>query len=201
MTKYVVYNPDTAQVIDWLDTEAFSYVLPTTVMLVSDKQFSLQGQPCWVNLDENKLILTPPPGDYYRLAGGKWVLDQTAFDVALLEARRQKTESIKAFRDAMMADYVVIGGYQFQSDSASRIQQMTLTQMAQSGTLPDNLQWQTKNSGVITLTNEMALQFVTLTIAHDMRIFATALAHIGAVEALTEPGAITDYDFSQGWEP
>ena len=73
--------------------------------------------------------------------------------------------------------------------------------MGQAGALPSGLMWQTKNNGMIELTNAIAAQFEVVTIEHDMRLFAVAQAHIAAVNALDDIAAVEAYDWSQGWQP
>ncbi|SUG68553.1 putative cytoplasmic protein [Salmonella enterica subsp. enterica] len=54
---------------------------------------------------------------------------------------------------------------------------------------------------MIELTNDIAAQFETVTMDHDMRLFANAQRHIAAVEALEDIEAVLDYDYSTGWQP
>lgn len=61
---------------------------------------------------------------------------------------------------------------------------MSLTRMGQTKQIPAGLMWQTKNNGLIELTNDIAAQFETVTMDHDMHLFANAQRHIAAVEAL-----------------
>lgn len=125
--------------------------------------------------------------------GEKWVPD-------LESAKQHQISKIKAFRDNLSSDYIVIDGHHFHSDTSSRIQQITLTKMGQAGTIPAGVMWQTKNSGLIELTNEIAAQFEAVTISHDMRLFAKALQHIAAVNALDNVNDVLAYDYSQGWQ-
>lgn len=61
--------------------------------------------------------------------------------------------------------------------------------------------WQTKNLGLLELTDEIAAQFESVTMDHDMRLFANAQRHIAAVEALEDIQAVQAYDYSTGWQP
>ncbi|MCR2424103.1 DUF4376 domain-containing protein, partial [Salmonella enterica] len=79
--------------------------------------------------------------------------------------------------------------------------QMSLTRMGQAQQIPAGLMWQAKNNGLIELTNDIAAQFETVTMDHDMRLFANAQRHIAAVEALEDIEAVLDYDYSTGWQP
>lgn len=117
------------------------------------------------------------------------------------DAKHAKIQQIKAHRDTLTADYIIIDGHHFHSDASSRIQQLSLTKMGQAKQVPPGLMWQTKNHGLIELTNEIAAQFETVTLEHDMRLFANAQRHIAAVEALEDIQAVLDYDYTPGWQP
>ncbi|EBG5297361.1 DUF4376 domain-containing protein [Salmonella enterica subsp. enterica] len=117
------------------------------------------------------------------------------------DIKKSKSQQIKAHRDDVTADYIVIDGNHFHSDANSRIQQMSLTRMGQAQQIPAGLMWQTKNNGLIELTNDIAAQFETVTVDHDMRLFANAQRHIAEVEALEDIQAVIDYDYSSGWQP
>lgn len=121
--------------------------------------------------------------------------------LSLKEAIKEKIIAIKAHRDTLTADYIIIDGHHFHSDTSSRIQQLSLTKMGQAKQVPPGLMWQTKNHGLIELTNEIAAQFETVTLEHDMRLFANAQRHIAAVEALEDIQAVLDYDYTPGWQP
>ncbi|MGA4583944.1 DUF4376 domain-containing protein [Enterobacter hormaechei] len=126
--------------------------------------------------------------------GEKWVPD-------LAGAKQHLISNIKTHRDNLSADHINIDGYHFHSDVSSRIQQLTLSKMGKAGAVPAGVMWQTKNTGLIELTNEIAAKFEDVTIAHDMRLFATALQHINAVEALENVNDVLAYDYSEGWQP
>ncbi|HHW9387681.1 TPA: DUF4376 domain-containing protein [Salmonella enterica] len=198
--KYVHFD-SLFRVINWLDTDQFNIVLPDSVLPVTDAQWRYRDRECWVNPTAGTLVTTPPPGEFYRLSGDKWVYDASAFATALEQVKLQVVQSIKQYRDELTADYIVIDGNHFHSDANSRIQQMTLAKMGQAGVVPPGLMWQTKNNGLIELTNAIAAQFEVVTIEHDMRLFAVAQAHIAAVDALDDIAAVELYDWSQGWQP
>ncbi|KFS50767.1 hypothetical protein SEEB0236_11695 [Salmonella enterica subsp. enterica serovar Bareilly str. CFSAN000236] len=142
-----------------------------------------------------------PPGECYRLNGNTWVYDAASFAIVLDNAKSRVKQAIKVRRDEVTADYIVIDDYHFHSDASSRIQQMSLTRMGQAQQIPAGLMWQTKNNGLIELTNDIAAQFETITVDHDMRLFANAQRHIAAVEALGDIQEVLDYDYSSGWQP
>jgi len=124
---------------------------------------------------------------------------QTLLLPPLDDVKAAKTAAIRKHRDALTEDHIVIDGKHYHSDPKSRIQQMGLARLAATNDIPPGLQWMTKNAGLVTMTNAIALQFEPVTLAHDMALFAAAQAHIDAVEALDTVQAVQDYDFSGGW--
>lgn len=144
-------------------------------------------------LPENTTIISPS-SFFDRWNGETW-------QPSIVDAKQAKIYEIKSHRDRVTADYIIIDGNHFHSDANSRIQQLSLTKMGQAKQIPSGLMWQTKNKGLIELTNEIAAQFETVTMDHDMRLFANAQRHIAAVEALEEIQAVIDYDYSTGWQP
>lgn len=201
MTQYAYYHPSTFEVIDWIDTSPLNVVLPESIVPVSDEQWQLRGKKCWICLTPLSFITTPPPGKFYKLVGDKWVYNPTAFIDALVNAKAAVVQGIKNQRNEVTADYIIIDGNHFHSDANSRIQQLSLTKMGQAKQIPEGLMWQTKNNGLIALTNDIAAQFESVTMDHDMRLFANAQRHIAAVEALEDIEAVTGYDYSTGWQP
>ncbi|EGA4503920.1 TPA: DUF4376 domain-containing protein [Escherichia coli] len=201
MTRYAYYHPVTFEVIDWIDAASFTVELPDSVIPVDDEQWQLKDKPCWICLDPFKIITTPPPDNFYILEDDKWVYNKTLFTVALENTKSQVTQEIKNRRDEITVDYIIINNHHFHSDTNSRIQQLSLTKMGAEKKIPPGLMWKTKNNGLIELTNEIAAQFESVTMDHDMRLFANAQRHIAAVEALDDIQAVLDYDYSTGWQP
>lgn len=201
MTRYAYYHPVTFEVIDWIDAASFTVELPDSVIPVDDEQWQLKDKPCWICLDPFKIITTPPPDNFYILEDDKWVYNKTLFTVALENTKSQVTQEIKNRRDEITVDYIIINNHYFHSDTNSRIQQISLTKMGAEKKIPPGLMWKTKNNGLIELTNEIAAQFESVTMDHDMRLFANAQHHITAVEALDDIQAVLDYDYSTGWQP
>ncbi|ENG3765615.1 DUF4376 domain-containing protein [Salmonella enterica] len=144
-------------------------------------------------LSENVTIISPM-SKFDRWNGETW-------QPSITDAKAAKIQQIKAHRDDVTADYIIIDGNHFHSDANSRIQQMSLTRMGQAKQIPAGLMWQTKNNGLIELTNDIAAQFETVTMDHDMHLFANAQRHIAAVEALGDIQEVLDYDYSSGWQP
>ena len=201
MTRYAYYHPVTFEVIDWIDAASFTVELPDSVIPVDDEQWQLKDKPCWICLDPFKIITTPPPDNFYILEDDKWVYNKTLFTVALENTKAQVTQEIKNRRDEITVDCIIINNHHFHSDTNSRIQQLSLTRMGAEKKIPPGLMWKTKNNGLIELTNEIAAQFESVTMDHDMRLFANAQHHIAAVEALDDIQAVLDYDYSTGWQP
>ena len=198
MTRYAYYHPVTFEVIDWIDAASFTVELPDSVIPVDDEQWQLKDKPCWICLDPFKIITTPPPDNFYILEDDKWVYNKTLFTVALENTKAQVTQEIKNRRDEITVDCIIINNHHFHSDTNSRIQQLSLTKMGAEKKIPPGLMWKTKNNGLIELTNEIASQFESVTMDHDMRLFANAQHHIAAVEALDDIQAVLDYDYSTG---
>lgn len=201
MNLFAHYHPVTFEVIDWINTSSLNVVLPESTISVSEEQWQLKSNRCWICLKPLSIITTPPPGEFYQLEGNKWIFNATAFNTALAGAKEQAVYNIKKHRDTLTADYIIIDGHHFHSDASSRIQQLSLTKMGQAQQVPPGLMWQTKNHGLIELTNETAAQFEMVTLEHDMRLFANAQRHIAAVEALEDIQAVLDYDYTTGWQP
>ena len=144
-------------------------------------------------LPENVTVISPT-GSFERWDGEKW-------QPSITDAKEAKYSAIKNQRDAITTDYIIINNHHFHSDTNSRIQQLSLAKMGAEKKIPPGLMWKTKNNGLIELTNEIAAQFESVTMDHDMRLFANAQRHIAAVEALDDIQAVLDYDYSTGWQP
>lgn len=140
------------------------------------------------------LTAAAPESQYDIWTETGWQKDVSAIKANLIS-------NIKKHRDQLTAEYIIVDGYHFHSDTNSRIQQMTLTKMGKENKIPPGLMWQTKNAGLVELTNEMASKLEDVTIEHDMRLFAKALEHINAVNALETAEEALAYDFTQGWQP
>lgn len=204
MTKYAYYDPESFIVLDWMDTELYNYPERQSLIEVTDQQWQKHtntNKKIWVNGETQSFITTPPPGNFYKLEKGEWIFDQAQMLMVIRGIKAAKIQQIKTKRDEATADYIVIDGNHFHSDANSRIQQMSLTRMGQAKQVPEGLMWQTKNNGLIVLTNDIAAQFEAVTMDHDIRLFANAQRHIAAVEALEEIQTVLDYDHSTGWQP
>ena len=204
MTKYAYYDPEQFIILDWMDTDLYNYPERSSLIELTDKQwqeYTNTNKNVWVNSETLTLITTQPPEDFYRLDKGEWIFDHTQMLAVLNSIKAAKFQQIKTKRDDATTDYIIIDGNHFHSDANSRIQQMSLTRMGQAKQVPEGLMWQTKNNGLIALTNDIAAQFETVTMEHDMRLFANAQHHILAVEALEDIQAVQEYDYSTGWQP
>lgn len=187
-----------------MDTELYNYPERKYLIEVTEQQwqeYANTNNRTWVNSETLSFVTAPPPGNFYKLEKGEWVFDETQMRMVLSDIKAAKIQQIKTRRDTVTADYIIIDGNHFHSDANSRIQQMSLTRMGQAKQIPAGLMWQTKNNGLIKLTNDIAAQFETVTMDHDMRLFANAQRHIAAVEALGNIQEVLDYDYSSGWQP
>ncbi|MBJ2592292.1 hypothetical protein JF957_22790, partial [Salmonella enterica subsp. enterica serovar Hadar] len=110
MTQYAYYHPATFEVIDWIDTSSLNVVLPDSVISMDDEQWRLRDKNCWVYLNHLEFITTPPHGRFYRLQGNEWVYDEALFVSALESVKAQVIQAIKAHRDDVTVDYIVIDG-------------------------------------------------------------------------------------------
>ncbi|NEN49197.1 hypothetical protein G3V81_24815, partial [Escherichia coli] len=120
MSKYAYYDPASLRVLDWMDTESFCYPERTSLIELTEQQWLEhfnQGEYVWVNVEDRTFTTTLPPGDFYRLDGKVWVYDVARFDLELNNAKSQVKQAIKAQRDEVTADYIVIGDYHFHSDA------------------------------------------------------------------------------------
>ncbi|HHA1306327.1 TPA: DUF4376 domain-containing protein [Enterobacter kobei] len=140
------------------------------------------------------LTAVAPDSQFDIWTANGWQKDVSAIKANLISA-------IKKHRDQLTAEYIIVDGYYFHSDANSRIQQMTLTKMGKENKIPPGLMWQTKNSGLIELTNELASKFEDVTIEHDIRLFSKALEHINAVNSIESAEEALAYDITQGWQP
>lgn len=144
-------------------------------------------------LPENITVIKPD-SQFDRWNGQAWLPD-------INDVKTAQIIAVKARRDEVTEDYIIISGNHFHSDTSSRIQQLSLTRMGQAEQIPAGLMWQTKNNGLIELTNETAAQFEAVTMEHDMRLYANAQRHIAALELLDDVQSVLDYDYSTGWQP
>ncbi|HGK4756545.1 TPA: DUF4376 domain-containing protein [Enterobacter cloacae] len=204
MAKYAYYDPKSFIVLDWMNTDLYNYPERQPLIELTEQQwqdYSSSNKQTWVNSETLTFITTPPPEDFYILKKGEWVFDEERMLMTLAKIKTDKIQQIKEKRDEIIADFIIIESYFFHSDTNSRIQQLSLTKMGQEKKIPKGLMWQTKNKGLIELTNDIAAQFETVTMDHDMRLFANAQRHIAAVVELENIQAVIDYDYSTGWQP
>ncbi|EOZ1526153.1 DUF4376 domain-containing protein [Enterobacter hormaechei] len=162
--------------------------------VVTDKNTGMESVITELGPLPETVTTAPRDNVFTKWDGEQWLPDLEA-------AKEFQIAKIKSCRDNLSADHIVIDGLHFHSDTSSRIQQMTLTKMGKAGEIPAGLMWQTKNAGLVELTNEIASQFEEVTMAHDMRLFANALQHIAAVNAMEDVNDILAYDYSEGWQP
>lgn len=178
MSKFAYFNPHDGRILQWIDTDAMSYILPDASLLheCTDAEWELQHQ-----------------GEMMVKAGA--VVPYVAPSPGIAQLKAAKWEAIKAERDRRTDQ----GGYKvgtkwFHSDQKSRSQQLGLVLFGAS--IPASLQWKTMDGSFVTMTQLLAGQVLAAAAASDQAIFAAAEAHRQAMEASADPAA---YDFSTGW--
>lgn len=101
---------------------------------------------------------------------------------------------IKTERDRRMNHSVYAGGYWFNSDSNSRIQQLALVMLG--ANMPPGISWKTMPNTFVTMTPTLALQIFQATALSDMTIFAIAEQKKAAMLLLNNPEV---FDWQSGW--
>lgn len=103
------------------------------------------------------------------------------------------TERIKAKRDHLKFNGVLVSGKWFHTDADSRTQWLGLTLM---GANVPAIPWTTRDGSEITLSPSLVSAVFMATATLDMTAFAVAKAHIAAMLASADPYS---YDFSANW--
>jgi len=147
----------------------------------------------------HELVNVPADLDFLLELGFDQAAAQALLAEPLADLKAAKAAAIRARRDALAESHIVINGNQYHSDVKSRIQQMALAKLAAQDAIPAGLHWMTKNNGPVLLTNDIALQFEPVTLAHDVALFAAAQTHIDAVNALDTAQGVHAYDDTTGW--
>lgn len=101
---------------------------------------------------------------------------------------------IKSERDRRMNHSVYAGGYWFNSDSNSRIQQLALVMFG--ANMPPGISWKTMPNTFVTMTPTLASQIFQATAVSDTVIFAIAEQKKSAMLLLNDP---TVFDWQTGW--
>lgn len=178
MSKFAYFNPNDGRVLQWIDTNEMSYVLPDTSLLhaCSDDDWALGQQGEMMVRNGTVVPYAPPAQDLAQIKAAKWT-------------------AIKTERDRRAEQ----GGYQvsekwFHADQKSRSQQQGLVLLG--AKIPPNLQWKTMDGSFVTMTQQFACLVLEAAVASDQTIFAAAEIHKVAMEASPDPLA---YDFSDGW--
>ena len=113
----------------------------------------------------------------------EWKTEKELID----ELKSSLTSEVKSIRDTRMST----GGYSvnvdgvvkwFQSDAASRIQQLTLSR---SDSIPTGLLWKTKDGTFVTMTKTLAQNIVTSATTSDITIFAFAESLLHTINVST----------------
>lgn len=121
---------------------------------------------------------------------------QAALDAYITSSTiSQMTTLILAERDRRTSTGgYVVGGHWFQSDSASRIQQLSLVVMG--ANLPPGVQWKTMAGTFVSMTQTLAVQIFQAAAASDVNIFTVAEQKRQAMIASATPAT---YDYLSGW--
>lgn len=111
------------------------------------------------------------------------------------------TTSIKSKRDTRMATggYAVnVGGEVkwFQSDAASRIQQLMLSQ---SDIIPADLMWKTMDGSFVVMTKTLAQSIVASATNSDITIFGFAQSLLNSLATCTTKEELEAVDIVTGW--
>lgn len=191
--------------IDWYDAQKYFSAKTLKIAYDSDGIICIadtDASAIWpINLSVSEISPENVPENFTISEKWHWDGEHIISTVTLDIAKKNKVETIKKQRNIITYDYIIIDSHHFHSDANSRIQQMSLTKLSYQNQIPIGMMWQTKNNGLIPMTNEIARKFESVTMDHDIRLFANAQRHIAAVEALDDIQSVLDYDYSTGWQP
>ena len=179
MPKYAYFDQNTKVVLQWIDTDMQSFVLPDTSHLHECTEIEWRMQFKHAALIECDGKLKP----YHPALPDIW------------QVRELMAHKIQLERDRRMqyGGYVLDGKW-FHSDSKSRSQQQALFLLGSN--LPAGLQWKTMEGSFVAMTSQLAQRLLAASMASDIAIFEAAEAHRSAMEASADPSA---YDFTSGW--
>ena len=127
----------------------------------------------------------------------EWKTEEELID----ELKSSLTSEVKSIRDTRMST----GGYSvnvdgvvkwFQSDAASRIQQLVLSQ---SDIIPADLMWKTMDGSFVVMTKTLAQNIVTSATTSDITIFAFAETLLATANATTELEALKEINVNSDW--
>lgn len=179
MPKYAYFDKNTRMVLQWIDTDIQSFILPETSYLHECTEIEWEMQFEHAALIECNGKLKP--------------YQQTLPDTSHLRELMVHKIQLERDRRTQYGGYVLNGKW-FHSDPKSRSQQQALVLLGSN--LPPGLQWKTMDGSFIAMTTQLAQRLLAAAMASDIAIFEAAEAHRRAMEASADPGA---YDFSAGW--
>lgn len=109
--RYVYFNPNTLQVMQWIDTDAFGFELPDAASLLAiedDVLWGMQGSECWVV--GAGLTDKPRPSlvHDWDVALADWVVDADKQALIDVEVERLRREAWGTALDALMVEAVSI---------------------------------------------------------------------------------------------
>lgn len=123
-------------------------------------------------------------------------------DEKLTFLKNELSTKIKAIRDQRQST----GGYLveldsdtskwFQSDQASRIQQLALSM---NDSIPSGLMWKTMDGSFVVMTKIIAGKVVAACTASDIAIFTYAEERLAEIASATEVSVLESFDVHAGW--
>lgn len=127
----------------------------------------------------------------------EWKTEKELID----ELKSSLTSEVKSKRDTRMATggYAVnVGGEVtwFQSDAASRIQQLMLSQ---SDIIPADLMWKTMDGSFVVMTKTLAQSIVASATNSDITIFGFAQSLLNSLATCTTKEELEAVDIVTGW--
>lgn len=127
----------------------------------------------------------------------EWKTEKELID----ELKSSLTSEVKSIRDTRMST----GGYAvnvngevkwFQSDAASRIQQLMLSQ---SDIIPADLMWKTMDGSFVVMTKTLAQSIVASATNSDITIFGFAQSLLNSLATCTTKEELEAVDIVTGW--
>ncbi|MBE2895562.1 DUF4376 domain-containing protein [Pasteurellaceae bacterium HPA106] len=135
------------------------------------------------------------PSDCYEWQGDGWVLnpEKQAQQKAVVQSTVWEEIKQERYDHTHSGVYVKSIKKWFHSDEPSRIQYLTMQQLAE---LPPALQWKTMDNSFVEMTKPLLNELILTLIAEEQADFANAEKHRLAMLAVDNP---SDYDYSTGW--
>lgn len=135
------------------------------------------------------------PSDCHEWQDDGWVLnaEKQAQQKAAMQSAVWEQIKQERYDHTHSGVYVKSVKKWFHSDEPSRIQYLTMQQLAE---LPPALQWKTMDNSFVEMTKPLLNELILTLIAEEQADFANAEKHRLAMLAAENP---SDYDYSTGW--